>query len=433
MAPKKITVTLQAARIGALNSLNVISTTDSSPDANIKTKSVVEIYAKATPLPQQVLIASPILVESTEKSASQKRSTTSTINSSDVMPVMMAITKATVELDALKLQLEALNHALQEKDNQIAYLMNMLDSMTGKSQMFEKDESTSKGFMPLKEMQSKGTQVKVIEDIEVKAPTKKIEEGESSSTKESEHDALAKISQTFTKKIKLHFVHVSKGQDDQSSSSNPKDIIQGLKDLTLPVNSLVSPKVFKSPLKGLTRPSKSLIVELRALPAKRTSVFDPNAYKLLAKAGYGSIDVAKLTKDFKNGDSEQSSTAIRKVWKDKNTGEQGSNVGLGYQALAPLRLKIRRETSNHISVEEIEDIKSEISRPSIFSRLGVSSNRISVFDPIGILEGMDTKKSRTSIHQRLGISKPSKGKKNKKKQSIVTINCLTCAAKFPLG
>ncbi|KDP47160.1 hypothetical protein JCGZ_00051 [Jatropha curcas] len=74
------------------------------------TKFVAEIYAKATPLPQQAIVASPILVESTEKAP-----------------------KSGEELDALKLQLEALNHALQEKDNQIAYLMNRLDSMTGKS------------------------------------------------------------------------------------------------------------------------------------------------------------------------------------------------------------------------------------------------------------------------------------------------------------
>ncbi|KDP24847.1 hypothetical protein JCGZ_25317 [Jatropha curcas] len=227
------------------------------------------------------------------------------------MSFMMTVTTSVEEqLDALKLQLDTLNHALKEKDSQIAFLMNRLNSVMGKRQMFEKDEYASKA----------------IEDVEVRDPTKKIE---------GEHDALVKTNQTITKKIKLHFVHVSKGQDDQSSSLNLEDIIQGLKDLTLPVTNLVSPKVFKSPLKGFARPSKSLIIELRALPAKRISGFDPKAHRLLAKAGYGSTDVAKLTKDFKNGDSEQSSTGIHKVLKEKNTVEQGSKVGLGYQALAP--------------------------------------------------------------------------------------------------
>ncbi|KDP33399.1 hypothetical protein JCGZ_12855 [Jatropha curcas] len=162
MALTKITVTSKAARIGTSNSLNArfngTKEACSSPDANIKIKFVAEIYAKATPLPQQAVVASPILVESIEKSASQKQSTASEINSSNVRSIMMTRTTSVEELDALKLQLEALNHALQEKDNQIAYLMNRLDSMTGKSQMSEKDKSASKGFMPLKEMPSKETQ-----------------------------------------------------------------------------------------------------------------------------------------------------------------------------------------------------------------------------------------------------------------------------------
>ncbi|KDP41098.1 hypothetical protein JCGZ_03228 [Jatropha curcas] len=123
-----------------------------------------------------------------------------------------------------------------------------------------------------------------------------------------------------------------------------------------------------SPLKGITRPSKSPIVELGALLAKRTSGFDPNAYKLLAKA-YVSTDVAKLTTDFKNGGGEQSSTRFRKVWKEKNTADQKSKVGQGYQASAPLHLEIRKETSNYISATEIEEAKSEVLRASIFSRL----------------------------------------------------------------
>ncbi|KDP29872.1 hypothetical protein JCGZ_18447 [Jatropha curcas] len=72
MAPKKITVISKAIQTGASNSLNVRSTTDSSPDANIKIKSVTEICAKATSLSQQVVIASPTLVESIKKRASQK-------------------------------------------------------------------------------------------------------------------------------------------------------------------------------------------------------------------------------------------------------------------------------------------------------------------------------------------------------------------------
>ncbi|KDP37726.1 hypothetical protein JCGZ_05216 [Jatropha curcas] len=73
------------------------------------------------------------------------------------MSIMMTRTTSAKELDALKLQLEALNHALQEKDNQIVYLMNKLDRMTGKSQMSKKDESVSKVSTPPKETSSKET------------------------------------------------------------------------------------------------------------------------------------------------------------------------------------------------------------------------------------------------------------------------------------
>ncbi|KDP30142.1 hypothetical protein JCGZ_18103 [Jatropha curcas] len=43
--------TSKATQTGASNFLNVRSTTDLSPNANIKTTSIAEIYAKATPLP----------------------------------------------------------------------------------------------------------------------------------------------------------------------------------------------------------------------------------------------------------------------------------------------------------------------------------------------------------------------------------------------
>ncbi|KDP33214.1 hypothetical protein JCGZ_12736 [Jatropha curcas] len=112
MAPKNITVTSKTVRTGTSNSLNVRSTINSSHDANIKIKTVVEIKAKVTPLPQQFAVASPILVESTGKSASQKRSPASTTNTYNVMSVMMTRTTLAEELHALKLQLEALNNVL---------------------------------------------------------------------------------------------------------------------------------------------------------------------------------------------------------------------------------------------------------------------------------------------------------------------------------
>ncbi|KDP27730.1 hypothetical protein JCGZ_19707 [Jatropha curcas] len=59
-AIKRIAITLKTTQTCASNPLNIKSTTYSSPNANIKTKSDVEIYVKTTPLPQQLVVAWPI-------------------------------------------------------------------------------------------------------------------------------------------------------------------------------------------------------------------------------------------------------------------------------------------------------------------------------------------------------------------------------------
>ncbi|KDP33225.1 hypothetical protein JCGZ_12747 [Jatropha curcas] len=53
MALKKITVTSKATQTVTSNPLDLRSTTDLSPDVNIKTKPVAETQAKMTPQPQQ--------------------------------------------------------------------------------------------------------------------------------------------------------------------------------------------------------------------------------------------------------------------------------------------------------------------------------------------------------------------------------------------
>ena len=63
-------------------------------------------------------------------------------------------------------------------------------------------------------------------------------------------------------------------------------ITKGLKDLTLPLISLEGSKISKPPLEGFVRPLKALMVEHDNLPPQRANHFDPNAYRLLVKAGY---------------------------------------------------------------------------------------------------------------------------------------------------
>ena len=60
-----------------------------------------------------------------------------------------------------------------------------------------------------------------------------------------------------------------------------------LKDLILPITSIMATKETQKPLKGFVKPSQRLVEEYEDLLIKHVNGFDPNAYKLLAKAGFG--------------------------------------------------------------------------------------------------------------------------------------------------
>jgi len=72
--------------------------------------------------------------------------------------------------------------------------------------------------------------------------------------------------------------------------------------LTLPATNLALNKVSKPLLKGFVHQTESVVINPRGLPDKRANGFDPNAYKLLARAGYSREDINKLAKD---GDTTQ--------------------------------------------------------------------------------------------------------------------------------
>ena len=70
----------------------------------------------------------------------------------------------------------------------------------------------------------------------------------------------------------------------------------------------------------------------------------------------------------------QKSTKANKVWLKNTDSAKPARPGLGFP---PLKLKINRKASRHISAEEVneeEEIQVEPLRPSIFSRLGAHSN-----------------------------------------------------------
>ena len=71
--------------------------------------------------------------------------------------------------------------------------------------------------------------------------------------------------------------------------------------MTLSATNLALNKISKSLLKGFVHQIELVVTNLRLLN-KHANDFDPNAYKLLARAGYSRKDINKLAKD---GDTTQ--------------------------------------------------------------------------------------------------------------------------------
>ena len=116
------------------------------------------------------------------------------------------------------------------------------------------------------------------------------------------------------------------------------------------------------------RPLKAPMVEHGDLPTQRANHFDPNAYRLLIKAGYTKEEVAKLVQEPSEPTdmATQKSIKAQKVWLEKADSAKAAKSGLG---LPPLKLKIHREVSRHITTEEVneeEETQVESPRPSVF-------------------------------------------------------------------
>ncbi|KAL9384216.1 hypothetical protein Peur_024539 [Populus x canadensis] len=137
----------------------------------------------------------------------------------------------------------------------------------------------------------------------------------------------------------LRYIPVSARKEGQSSFAKDEEKInKGLENLTLPATNLALNKVSKPLLKGFVHQTESVVINPRRLPDKRANGFDPNAYKLLARAGYSHEDINELAKD---GDTpqlegKQVSARTRKAWREKKTSSKTVRAGLGYESSTPL-------------------------------------------------------------------------------------------------
>ncbi|KAH7865724.1 hypothetical protein Vadar_010358 [Vaccinium darrowii] len=191
-----------------------------------------------------------------------------------------------------------------------------------------------------------------------------------------------------------------------------------LKGLTFPVTDLSQTKV-APPLKGFVRATNSPMVGDDNLPSQRTNGFDPNAYKLLAKAGHNSKDSTTLGKLLPEviGEKVHGLNSTQKMLKQHGYAVKDSKVGLGYTAPAPARIFIRRSSNNHITAEEVDSSTSP--KVSVFDRLSAPKSRASVFDrltpPSEVASSSNTRKS---IQSRLGQPSESSTPKENSYRSI---------------
>ena len=125
----------------------------------------------------------------------------------------------------------------------------------------------------------------------------------------------------------LHYVLITKRKEDQSSfSKGDESVLKDFQGLTLLVAKITKPRPSSQPLKGFTRPSQGPIVEHGTLPTKRTKEgFDPNAYKLMAKAGYNHEKLNGLGKLIPTASGKEE----KKTSNSKGFGVTSSKAGIG--------------------------------------------------------------------------------------------------------
>ena len=141
-------------------------------------------------------------------------------------------------------------------------------------------------------------EVTIDDEVPVEDDSKKgkglFNEVHSSSTEDPKEKSKAQKQQINSKP--WHIPVTKKIERQGSFKSQDENIVKELKDLILPITNLMVTKETQEPLKGFVKPSQGSAIEHGDLPSKRVNGFDPNTYKLLAKAGFGQRGGASSTK-----------------------------------------------------------------------------------------------------------------------------------------
>ncbi|KAM1037377.1 hypothetical protein ACFX2C_032188 [Malus domestica] len=185
----------------------------------------------------------------------------------------------------------------------------------------------------------------------------------------------------------------------------------------LPLTQLSNAKVARLPQGFVKALPKG--VEPTFLPTKRTEEgFDPNAYKLMSKAGYDFASSSNPGKKVSNtvNNKERDLTETQKKLKKHGYGVNNNKAGLGFTPNAPVKIssKAKNASTQHISVSIEQDREEPKSAPQtpIFNRMNRSRPRTSTLDHIGsqnrtsVFKRLNRPTSRSSIVE--GLSKPRK-------------------------
>ncbi|XP_070004334.1 uncharacterized protein [Nicotiana sylvestris] len=190
------------------------------------------------------------------------------------------------------------------------------------------------------------------------------------------------ITKAKGKKIAPLFRYVPKVKKDEGESSSLQK--GALRELTLPIKHIDTIKLSSKLLENFVA---SNVPQNKALPTRHTNEgFDPNAYRLFAKAGYDPNEPSKL------GKLPPESTRKAKTMKDNEHVVKQSREGLGYKQPPPIRISIRRASINYITTED--EPADPNKRPSVFDLLGEPTTRTSVFERLGPLKRKKNKSQR---------------------------------------
>ena len=138
------------------------------------------------------------------------------------------------------------------------------------------------------------------------------------------------------------------------------------------------------------------------MPTKRTKEgFDPNAYKLMAKASYNHEKPGGLGKLI----SKASGKEEHKVPKAKGFGVTSFKARIGYTPPTPVHSPIQKASVSVILANYEEEQSSNLSKKSfVFDRIGQPASHISVFDRLGTQEDNFVVGTQGSIFTKLSHS-----------------------------